>query len=99
MVLEVMKKRASDSHNHPGADLLSTEDWGRVGARFRLTRRELAVVRLLFVGQTRSQIARELSCAPATIRVYIDRLFTKLAVTDRLGLALRIVQAHFIHPT
>jgi DNA-binding NarL/FixJ family response regulator len=39
-------------------------------------------------------MASELSFAPGTLRVYIDRLFDKLAVADRLGMALRIIQAH-----
>jgi len=49
---------------------------------------------LIFEGKTRHQIARALHCAPGTVRVYIDRLFAKLQVTDRLGMALRLVRMH-----
>jgi DNA-binding NarL/FixJ family response regulator len=49
------------------------------------------VARLIFAGKTRYQMTRQLDCAPGTVRTYIDRLFAKLEVTDRLGMALRIV--------
>ena len=84
---------------HPGEGLLSLEEWDRVGAHFGLTQRELAVARLIFEGKTRSQVARRLSCASGTVRVYIDRLFAKLQVQDRLGMALRVVRAQReLHP-
>jgi DNA-binding NarL/FixJ family response regulator len=76
----------------PGRDLLSAGDWARVGHQLHLSARELSVAILIVEGKSRSQIARRLRCAPGTIRVYIDRLFAKLHVADRLGIALRVVR-------
>ncbi len=80
------------ARTHPGESLLTPEQWKQVGSQFRLTRRELSVAMLMFEGKTRNQIARRLHCAPGTVRTYIDRLFAKLDVQDRLGMALRIVR-------
>jgi DNA-binding NarL/FixJ family response regulator len=78
---------------HPGEALLTDNQWEQVALRFGLTRRELSVARLMFAGKTRSQIGRQLHCAPSTVRTYIDRLFLKLAVKDRLGMALQVIRA------
>jgi DNA-binding NarL/FixJ family response regulator len=79
---------------NPGLDFLSGEDWVRVSTKLDLTQRELSVAVLIFEGKTRAQIARKLHIAPGTVRVYIDRLFDKLNVVDRVGLVLRIVRIH-----
>jgi DNA-binding NarL/FixJ family response regulator len=83
---------------HPGSGLLSDENWLQVAAQLHLTAREFSVAVLLFEGKTRFQIARRLKCAPGTVRVYIDRLFAKLNVKDRLGVALGIVRVHLAMP-
>lgn len=77
---------------HPGELLLTPQQWEVIGKQFRLTKRELTVAVLIFEGRTRRQIAYRLDCAPGTVRTYIDRLFAKLEVTDRLGMALRVVR-------
>jgi DNA-binding CsgD family transcriptional regulator len=63
-----------------------------VGQHLGLSARELSVAILILEGTSRSQIARRLQCAPGTIRVYIDRLFAKLHVAERLGMALRLIR-------
>ncbi len=82
----------------PAAEFLSGEDWVRVAVRAKLSTRELMVAILIFEGRTRMQIARRLRCALGTVRVYIDRLFAKLNVQDRVGLVLRIVRIHLLAP-
>jgi DNA-binding NarL/FixJ family response regulator len=72
--------------------MLSPESWVQVGQHLGLSARELSVAILILEGGTRSQIAHRLQCAPGTIRVYIDRLFAKLHVEDRLGMALRLIR-------
>lgn len=76
---------------HPGEGLVATRQWKEIGARFGLTHRELSVAKLMFEGKSRYLISRQLNCAPSTVRTYIDRLFAKLQVEDRLDMALRIV--------
>jgi len=89
-----MHNRLLPGGKNPGQDFLSAEDWLRVAERVHLTARELSVAILIFEGHTRWQIARKLKCAPGTVRVYIDRLFAKLKVQDRVGLVLRLVRIH-----
>ena len=96
---DTLATSASDAlPRHPGHGLLSSEDWVRVATRLQLTARELSVAVLLFEGKTRFQIARKLQCASGTVRVYIDRLFAKLNVKDRLGMVLAIVRLHLGMP-
>jgi DNA-binding NarL/FixJ family response regulator len=96
MTLDARKARAVNEHwsINPGEGLLSAEDWAAVAARCGLSARELSVATLMFEGKTRAQIARRLHCAPGTVRAYIDRLFAKLRVEDRLGMALRVVRIY-----
>ena len=77
---------------HPGESLITAHQWEAIRSQFRLTKRELTVAMLIFEGRTRRQISYRLDCAPGTVRTYIDRLFAKLEVMDRLGMALRVVR-------
>lgn len=79
---------------NPAEGLLGSEDWRVIADRLRLSPRERSVATLIFNGKTRSQIARALECADGTVRVYIDRVFLKFNVVDRLGLALRVMRVH-----
>ncbi|AZI45073.1 hypothetical protein EHF33_19510 (plasmid) [Deinococcus psychrotolerans] len=47
--------------------------------------RELAVLRLLEVGNTHKQIARELQLSPNTVRWYMKNLYLKLRANNRTG--------------
>ena len=84
----------------PAEDLLSSEEWISIGIALDLSTRELCVAILIFEGQTRANIARQLHkkdgqpVSPATVRVYIDRLFQKLRVKDRVGFVQRIMRVH-----
>jgi DNA-binding CsgD family transcriptional regulator len=54
-----------------------------------LTSRELAVLRLLGEGLTAVSIARRLAISEGTVHKRLERVYTKLGVTDRLGAVLR----------
>jgi len=79
---------------NPGEHLLSGEDWTRVATLAGLTLEEMKVAALMFQGMSRPQIARKLACAPGTAGAYVQRIFTKLKVRDRLGMALRVMEIH-----
>ena len=81
--------------DNPADGLLSPEDWRGVALQLHLSAREQSVAILIFEGKSRFQIARQLDCARGTIRVYIDRLFAKLNVADRLGMAMRVMRVHY----
>ena len=52
-----------------------------------LTDRELAVTRLVAKGLSNNEISRELFLSEATVKTYVSRLLTKLALRDRVQLA------------
>ena len=77
---------------NPGEDFLTGAEWVTLANDVQLTNREIVVAALLLHGRTRKSIGKHLRLSPETVRVYIDRLFEKLQVRDRLGLALRIAR-------
>lgn len=79
--------------SNPGEDLLTPEEWAEVAGLLRLTPRELEVTVLTIEGRTRFAIARRLKLKARTVRQYFERVYRKLRVRDRLGLALRVVRA------
>lgn len=87
-----------DKLPHPGVGLIPDGDWPRIARDLRLTPREAEVVRLLFEGLTRRQVAGRMRCSLSNVRQHIDRLFEKLQVEERVGLVLRVVRAWLQRP-
>ena len=58
-----------------------------------LTERELEVVELVAEGLTNKEIARRLEISPATVKVHVERLISKLGVADRTQAAVLAVQS------
>jgi PAS domain S-box-containing protein len=57
-----------------------------------LTARELAVVRLLPLGGTNKQIARELGVSRTTVKTHVAHIIAKLGVSDRTQAVVRAIQ-------
>lgn len=57
----------------------------------RLTLREQQVIRLLVLGATDKEIARELGIEPVTVRTHIGSLRQKLGALNRAQMAARAV--------
>lgn len=73
------------------ADMLGVQDSGPTGERARigtLTRREREVVSLVCLGLRNKQIADRLTVTDVTVRHHLTSVFSKLGVTDRLGLLI-----------
>lgn len=64
-----------------------TEDLAHI-----LTPREREVVACVSRGLTNKEIARELDISPATVKVHVERLISKLGVADRTQAAVLAVQ-------
>ena len=62
-----------------------TAEWvtGEQRLEETLSARERAVLRLLEVGHTHKQIARELQLSPNTVRWYMKNLYLKLRASNR----------------
>ena len=58
-----------------------------------LTAREQDVLALVAQGQTNKAIARVLEISPATVKVHVERIISKLGVADRTQAAVVAVRA------
>src|SRR5262249_43733543 len=63
---------------------LAGPDPDRLGARGRLTAREVAVLRLLSTGAQSRQVAQSLSIGEETVRSHLKKAETKLGVRNRV---------------
>jgi DNA-binding NarL/FixJ family response regulator len=57
-----------------------------------LAPRELEVLRHLSVGRTNGQIAKELHLSLSTVKRYLERIISKLGVSDRTQAAVKAVE-------
>ena len=76
---------------NPADGLLSRTQWQQVSDAVGLTARELQVTKLLLQGLTRAAIAEQLGMQLSTVRHHLQQIHSKLGVTNRVGVALRIV--------
>lgn len=76
----------------PGSEMLSQMQWTVTAEELRLTNREREVCQELFEGNTRNEIAEHLGIKPRTVRHYMEHIHQKLAVSNRVGVVLRIIQ-------
>ena len=76
----------------PGQSLVLEDQWEKVSALLKLSKREQEVCRLLMDGNTRTSIASELGIKSRTVRQYLEQLHVKLKVNNRVGLVLRVIQ-------
>ena len=63
-----------------------------------LTLRELGVLRLLSAGNTNRQIAEELRLSLSTVKRHLERIISKLEVSDCTQAALKAVELGLIDP-
>jgi DNA-binding NarL/FixJ family response regulator len=63
-----------------------------------LTPRELEVLTLLAVGKTNRQIAGKLHLSLSTVKGYLERLISKLGVSDRTQAAVKAIELGLIDP-
>ena len=85
----------SDGDVHPSGT--AGEEEGDEGGRIEgLTPREVEVLTLLSQGQTNPQIAEELRVSRGTIKIHVQRIISKLGVSDRTQAAVRAIEAGVI---
>lgn len=70
--------------------MLSEQAWREIARSLKLSRQELQIVRGVFDDHTELTIAGNLRISPHTVHTYCERLYRKLAVTDRVRLVLRV---------
>ncbi len=78
-----------------GAAMFSDQAWEEIGRSFKLSGRELQVIKDIFDDRTEFAIAAHYGVSPHTVHTYCERLYNKLAVTGRVKLVLRVVDEFF----
>jgi DNA-binding NarL/FixJ family response regulator len=73
-----------------GAAMFSEPAWQEIARSLKLSGQELQIVRGVFDDCTEFAIANNLRVSPHTVHTHCERLYRKLAVTDRVKLVLRI---------
>lgn len=87
---------ASSGLRYPlGAAMFSEQAWGEIARSLKLSGRELQIVREVFDDHTESAIANHLNISLHTVHTHCERLYHKLAVTDRVKLVLRVTNESF----
>jgi DNA-binding NarL/FixJ family response regulator len=74
-----------------GSRLLPSSAWEHLSETLRLSPREMQVVRAVFDDWKEESIARELGISRHTVNTYFRRLYSKLRVSSRPQLIVRIV--------
>ena len=78
----------------PGSSLLPFAEWARLGAELGLSPRELQVVKGVFEDHKEDLIAFTLGISPHTVSTYMQRVYSKLGVSSRPQLIVRIVAVY-----
>ncbi|MBD2460280.1 response regulator transcription factor [Oscillatoria sp. FACHB-1407] len=63
-----------------------------------LTKRELEILQLLVKGQTNAEIGKALYLSPYTIKCHVRNIMNKLAVDDRVQIAVRALRSGLVKP-
>ena len=69
---------------------LSDEEWAQVGRRLGLSPQQRRIVEQVLLSKTDKEIAALLGLSPYTVREYLKRIFARLGVIDRVGVAIRV---------
>lgn len=71
-------------------ELISQQEWIDLQRGLRLSDRQAQIARLLVQGKADKQIAYELGISVSTVRTYMDRLFHRFDLNDRVGLIVHM---------
>ena len=69
---------------------LDAQTWARVMARLKLAPQQERVVELVVCGARDKRIAEELGLKLPTVRTYLDRIYRRVGVRDRLELVVKV---------
>jgi DNA-binding NarL/FixJ family response regulator len=88
------------AHGHA---VLTTRVWNALaeegrspGEEYGLTKREMGVLQLLGRGYANREIAETLGLSLTTVKTYIERIFKRLEVTDRIEAVLKALRLGII---
>ncbi|MGA3065576.1 MAG: helix-turn-helix transcriptional regulator [Tepidisphaeraceae bacterium] len=80
---ETVSRTKADSHLIPC-------EWKGLVRALDMSGRQAEIIELILQGKKDKQIAMEMGLSKHTVRTYLNRIFARMEVTDRLGLVLRV---------
>jgi DNA-binding CsgD family transcriptional regulator len=80
-----------DRFGNPGLSLFPSDTWPLLGSALRLSAREVQIVQGVFEDRKEVSIAYELGISPHTVNTYFQRLYSKLRVSSRPQLIVRVM--------
>ncbi|MGA3065579.1 MAG: helix-turn-helix transcriptional regulator [Tepidisphaeraceae bacterium] len=83
-------KRKKESAVRGSARIAQDIEWAALVAAMELSLQQAKIVELILQGKQDKQIASELGLSMHTVRTYLNRIFARFEVTDRVGLVLRV---------
>ena len=92
LVMRLVRRLAEEADPPPEPSAARREEPGS------LTPRELGVLRSLATGKTNRQIAHELHLSLSTVKRHLERIISKLGVSDRTQAAVKAVELGLIDP-
>ena len=95
--VRLLAERARIPMQPPAASAGPAPPPARARVAYGLTRRELAVLRLLAAGRTNAQIGAELYISPSTASVHVSNILRKLGVSSRVQAAAIAERAGLLH--
>jgi DNA-binding NarL/FixJ family response regulator len=84
------RSRRSSKRRSP----LTKREFDRVAQALELSPQQARIVSLLMEGMTDKEIAAEMDLKFSTVRTYMDRIFLRLGVDDRVELVLHVFGVH-----
>jgi DNA-binding CsgD family transcriptional regulator len=73
---------------------LDDHHWGEIARALRLSAREFEIVRCIVDGCSEARIAERLGISIHTVHTHLERLYRKLAVSNRSELVVRLFATH-----
>lgn len=92
LAMRLLRRLAAEVDQHPKPDSGELSDRREKHLAGSLTARETDVLRLLATGKTNRQIAQELHLSLSTIKGHLERIISKLGVSDRTQAAVRALE-------
>jgi len=92
LAMQVIQRLTDENRRHAEPLPEPAEKWREETLTEPLTDREIEVLRLLALGKTNRQVAKELLISLSTVKTHVQHLNIKLGVSDRTQAAVRAAE-------
>jgi DNA-binding NarL/FixJ family response regulator len=92
LAMQVIQRLTDDNRRHAEPLPEPAEKWREETLTEPLTDREIEILRLLALGKTNRQVAKELLISLSTVKTHVQHVNIKLGVSDRTQAAVRAAE-------